>query len=57
MPLVAPLAEIEGMGAEDSNDFAVFEVGVVEISPLPLALNENAYMLSGAPVSCDAPPQ
>ncbi len=40
MPLVLPLAEMAGVGAENAKIWALCEVWVVEIKPLLLALNE-----------------
>src|SRR5450755_3307626 len=55
MPLLLPLAETVGEGAEKLKALEVTEVGEVEISPLLLALNENAFRLSGPPPSLPPP--
>ena len=55
MPFVLTLAEMAGVGAEKANICALFEVGVVEIKPLLLALNEYALMESLAPVQYRLP--
>jgi hypothetical protein len=44
MPLLVPLAETTGEGAEKAKICALCEVGLVEISPLLLALKEYALM-------------
>ncbi len=40
MAFELPLEEIAAVGAENGKSWALFDVGVVEISPLLLALNE-----------------
>ena len=44
-----PFAEMEGEGEAKLNVFKLSDVGEVEISPLSLALKENAIRLSGVP--------
>ena len=57
MPPVAPLAEMDGTGAEKPKVLGDFELGVVDSKPLLLALKEKAFRLSGAPVQSLAAPQ
>ncbi len=57
MPLLVPFEETEGTGPEKLNECAATEVGEVEISPLPLALNEYALSGSAAPVVSLPPDQ
>ena len=47
IPLELPFAEMEGTGAAKLNSCEDLEVGDVDIKPLPLALKENAFRLSG----------